>query len=64
MFLKLPFGFSCASDVFHRAFKQCFIGCNGQLSHINHLLVYGKIQKKNDQNLKIVLERATQENKI
>ena len=56
-FLRMPFGITCASEVFQRAMEELFAGYPWAII-VDDLLVWGEGTVEHDENLKKVLQRA------
>ncbi|XP_028408174.1 uncharacterized protein K02A2.6-like [Dendronephthya gigantea] len=54
---RLPFGLSCASEVFQNAIQQALQGLNGVRNIADDIIVWGKSQKEHDKNLEALLQR-------
>ena len=56
-FNKLPFGVSCASELFQRRMAVILEGLEGVLCLVDDVLVFGSDQQEHDRRLRGVLER-------
>ena len=56
-FNKLPFGISCALELFQRRMNQIFEGLEGFVCLMDDVLVFGTDQEEHDRHLKAVLQR-------
>eukprot|EP00731_Ephydatia_muelleri_P001217 Em0001g1217a len=56
-FNKLPFGVSCASELFQRRMAVILEGLEGVLCLVDDVLVFGSDQQEHDRRLRVVLER-------
>lgn len=63
-FLRLPFGISCASEVFHGKVSQLLEGLDGVESYIDDIICWGEAKEIHDRRLKLLLERARKINLI
>ena len=54
---RLPFGLSCASEVFQNAIQQALQGLNGVRNIADDIIVWGKTQAQHDKNLEALLNR-------
>ena len=54
---RLPFGLSCASEVFQNAIQQALQGLNGVRNIADDIIVWGKTQAHYDKNLEALLNR-------
>lgn len=61
-FLRLPYGITSASEVFHKKMYEQFDDIQGVCLFIDDLLIYGKTQEEHDQILKKVLDRCREIN--
>lgn len=61
-FLRLPFGISSASEVFHKRLFECFDDIQGVELFVDDLLVYAPSRVEHDIRLRQVLERCKQIN--
>ncbi|XP_045541431.1 uncharacterized protein LOC123722914 [Papilio machaon] len=57
-FLRLPYGISSASEVFHKKMYENFDDIEGVCLFVDDLLIYGKTQYEHDERLKRVLDRC------
>ena len=60
--LRLPFGISCAPEVFQRIMDEMLEGITGAFAVIDDILVAGETVEQHDQILKQVLQRACEYN--
>lgn len=60
-FLRLPFGLSCAPEVFHKKFKEIF-DLPGVEIYLDDILIWGTTKAQHDERLKNVLEIAMKNN--
>lgn len=58
----MPFGVSVAPEIFHRKMTESFGNLPGVCIYVDDLLIFGETKKIYDDNLKSVLERASQLN--
>lgn len=61
-FLRLPFGISSAPEVFQRAIAQMIEGLEGVVNIIDDLLVWGDTVQQHDHRLRLLLQRAKENN--
>lgn len=61
-FLRMPFGISSASEVFHRRLYEYFDGIEGVTLFVDDLLVYAPTRSLHDFRLRQVLDRCRQIN--
>ena len=61
-FLRLPFGISSAPEVFQRAIAQMIEGLEGVVNIIDDLLVWGDSVEEHDHRLRLLLQRAKENN--
>ncbi|CAB4007063.1 Transposon Tf2-9 poly [Paramuricea clavata] len=54
---RLPFGLSCASEVFQNAIQQALQGLHGVRNIADDIIVWGKTQTQHDKNLEALLQR-------
>ncbi|CAB3986536.1 Uncharacterized protein K02A2.6 [Paramuricea clavata] len=54
---RLPFGLSCASEVFQNAIQQALQGLNGVRNIADDIIVWDKTQAQHDKNLEALLQR-------
>ncbi|CAB3983492.1 Transposon Tf2-6 poly [Paramuricea clavata] len=54
---RLPFGLSCASEVFQNAIQQALHGLHGVRNIADDIIVWGKTQTQHDKNLEALLQR-------
>ncbi|CAH2092466.1 unnamed protein product [Euphydryas editha] len=57
-FLRLPYGISCASEVFHAKIRQILEDLDGVHSFIDDIIVHGCSKEEHDLRLKRLLDRA------
>ena len=57
---RLMFGINAASEIFQNAIEEILTGLPGCKNMSDDIIVYGKTQKKHDENLRGVLERLKQ----
>ncbi|CAH2226702.1 jg3211, partial [Pararge aegeria aegeria] len=57
-FLRLPYGVSCASEVFHAKIRQILEDLEGVESFIDDIIVYGSTIEEHDIRLRRLLDRA------
>ena len=57
LFNKLPFGISCAPELFQLRMNMVLEGFEGVVCQMDDVLVFGKTQKQHDQRLIATLER-------
>lgn len=57
-FLRLPFGISCAPEIFQQSMSQVFDGLPGVLVYIDNILVWGSSKQEHDERLTAVLKAA------
>lgn len=57
-FLRLPYGISCAPEMFHARVRQHLEDLEGVDSFIDDIVVWGKTREEHDLRLKRLLERA------
>ena len=57
-FLRLPFGLSCAQDVFQRMVDETFGDLPGVTGIADDIVIFGSKEEEHDANLRRVLERA------
>lgn len=50
-FLRMPYGITPASEVFHKIIKQNFEGIDGVISYIDDFLIYGESKEQHDDRL-------------
>jgi hypothetical protein len=56
--LRMPFGISSASEVFHRKMVECLHGIDGVEVFIDDIAVWGRNEEEHDHRLQQVLERC------
>lgn len=61
-FLRMPFGISSASEVFHKRLFECFDDIQGVELFVDDLLIYAPSRREHDERLRQVLERCKQIN--
>ncbi|KAJ0172603.1 hypothetical protein K1T71_011742 [Dendrolimus kikuchii] len=61
-FLRLPFGISCASEVFHGKLRQLLENLQGVDNFIDDVIIWGRNRKEHDERLKEFLNRAREIN--
>ncbi len=54
---RLPFGLSCAPEMFHKRVVETLAGIPGVLVYIDDILIWGATQEEHDERLKLVQER-------
>lgn len=57
-FLRLPFGLSCAPEIFQKTFSNAFLGISGIGIYFDDLIIHAKSLEEHNLILKQVLERA------
>lgn len=57
-FLRMPYGISSASEIFHKRLYSHFDDLKGVIQFIDDLLVYGPTKEIHDQRLRAVLQRC------
>ena len=57
-FQRLPFGLSCAPEIFQKTFTEIFNDITGVSIYIDDLIIFAKDKKEHDEILIKVLERA------
>lgn len=57
-FLRLPYGISCAPEIFHAKLRQHLEDLEGVESFIDDVIVWGRTKKEHDRRLEALLERA------
>ena len=59
-FLRMPYGITSASEVYHRTMEQLFEGIEGLnlKLYIDDMIIYGKDEAEHDERLRCVLQRA------
>lgn len=61
-FLRLPYGITSASEVFHKKMYEHFDDIEGVCLFVDDLLIYGKTKQEHDERLKKVLQRCREIN--
>ncbi|XP_060810750.1 uncharacterized protein K02A2.6-like [Amyelois transitella] len=61
-FLRLPFGISCASEVFHSKMRQLLEGLEGVDNFVDDIICWGKDRQEHDRRLDNLLKRAREIN--
>lgn len=61
-FLRLPFGLNSASEVFAKRFHQAFENIPGVETYMDEMLIAGNDLEEHDKRLRMVLERARDNN--
>lgn len=61
-FLRMPFGISSASEVFHKRLLEHLDGLDGVCQFIDDLLIYGKDKEEHDLRLRKVLQKCREIN--
>ena len=61
-YLRLPYGITSASEVFHRTVTQIFDDLEGVKVYIDDLIIWGENKDQHDERLHKVLERAMEAN--
>ena len=61
-FKRLPFGVTCAPEIFQRVVSDILCRVPGVVVYIDDILVYGKTAAEHDDRLKAVLERLKEAN--
>ena len=56
-YLRLPYGISCAPEIFQRCISEILEGVEGVLSYFDDILVFGKTIEEHNRNLAKVLHR-------
>lgn len=54
-YLRLPYGISCAPEIFQRFMHELLENIPGQITYFDDILVYGSTISEHNKNLKIVL---------
>jgi hypothetical protein len=54
---RLPFGLSCAPEMFHKRVVETLVGIPGVLVYIDDILIWGATQAEHDERLQAVLQR-------
>ncbi len=57
---RLPFGLSCAPEMFHKRVVETLAGIPGVLVYIDDILIWGATQEEHDERLRLVQERLKQ----
>ena len=57
-FERLPFGISCAPEMFHKRIAQLFEGIEGVLTYQDDLICWASTEEEHDRRLKAIMERA------
>ena len=57
LFNKLPFGISCAPELFQLPMNKIIEGLKGVVCQMDNVLVFGSTQEEHDQQLLALLER-------
>ncbi|KAJ0175476.1 hypothetical protein K1T71_008635 [Dendrolimus kikuchii] len=57
-FLRLPYGISCASEIFHAKIRQLLEGLDGVDSFVDDIIVWGESKSQHDERLTKLLEKA------
>jgi len=63
-YLRLPYGITSASEVFHKSLTQMFDDLQGVKVYVDDLIVWGVTKDEHDSRLKKVLDRARQSNLV
>ena len=61
-FLRLPFGVSCAPEIYHKRIHMMFEHIQGVDTSMDDIIVWGSTQEEHDQRLKEVLDIARRNN--
>jgi transposase InsO family protein len=61
-FCRLPYGLSCAPEIFHRIMSELFSHIDGVIVYIDDIIVIGSNQEEHDIRLKKVFNRAREVN--
>lgn len=61
-FLRMPYGISSASEIFHKKLSEHFDDIEGVIQFIDDILIYGKTKEIHDQRLRAVLKRCQEIN--
>lgn len=61
-FLRLPYGISCAPEIFSRIIKQLFEDMEGVDSYVDDILVWGSSLEEHNERLDKVLKRIKENN--
>lgn len=59
-FTRLPYGLSCAPEVFHRVFSSLFSDLEGVEIYVDDIIVFGVDKAEHDERLDKVLKRAAE----
>ena len=59
---RLPFGISCASEIFQRILSEKFADLSGVAVFIDNIIVFGKDEQDHNENLRRVLQRCLEIN--
>jgi anti-sigma28 factor (negative regulator of flagellin synthesis) len=54
---RLPFGLSCAPEMFHKRVVETLAGIPGVLVYIDDILIWGRTKEEHDERLRMVLKR-------
>jgi hypothetical protein len=54
---RLPFGLSCAPEMFHKRVVETLAGIPGVLVYIDDILIWGRTQEEHDERLRLVQQR-------
>jgi hypothetical protein len=54
---RLPFGLSCAPEMFHKRVVECLSGIPGVIVYIDDILIWGRTKEEHDARLAQVLEK-------
>jgi hypothetical protein len=58
---RLPFGLSCAPEMFHKRVVETLAGIPGVLVYIDDILIWGATQSEHDERLQAVLQRLKEQ---
>lgn len=61
---RLMFGISCAPEIFQKVIERMLLGCDGVISFIDDILVYGEDLQEHDMRLKKVMNVLEENNVI
>lgn len=61
-FLRMPYGISSASEIFHKKLSEHFDDIEGVIQFIDDILIYGQTKEIHDQRLRSVLKRCQEIN--
>ncbi|XP_062557569.1 uncharacterized protein LOC134222440 [Armigeres subalbatus] len=62
---RLPFGLTNAPDIFQEVMQTIVLaGCNGTVNYQDDVLVFGSTKEEHDQNLREVMKRLDEHNKV